>query len=303
MNVNFIPRLNVHRTFGPIVAGTVGEKVALGVKGGTGNGSLCLGESLEALLVVLIPKVDDTVTSNGRKCAVLPLESNTIDRVDVGIMAMTLERKRLLAGYFLQVVNTNSAFDTAHSKAVGIRKARNAPRLVFQRRVFATELARLLLTVVCNNLTTPRSDHEQIVFNVHVVYLVGQIKDPNGVLLPGVPEFQFRVPSARYNKICAAQKAHALDRCIVSTNLLWDIVGRVLSEFPHANGLVTATRENGAAISTKASRENGCFIFVVDCTQANDERESAIKYACKYVCMQERETDEAPVIDRANLLC
>jgi calcineurin-like phosphoesterase len=50
----------------------------------------------------------------------------------------------------------------------------------------------------------------------------------------------------------------------VRPNLLGSIVGRCLSELPHAHGLVGADRKDGLTVGGKASVQDGGVVGVID---------------------------------------
>ena len=61
VNVDFVARLDVHTALAPVVARGIRKHVTLGIEGRTGDGSLRLSKTLESLLVVLVPEIDNSV--------------------------------------------------------------------------------------------------------------------------------------------------------------------------------------------------------------------------------------------------
>ena len=61
VDVDFVARLDVHTALAPVVARGIRKHVTLGIEGRTGDGSLRLSKTLESLLVVLVPEIDNSV--------------------------------------------------------------------------------------------------------------------------------------------------------------------------------------------------------------------------------------------------
>jgi hypothetical protein len=165
-------------------------------------------KSLEPLLVVLIPKVDNTIRPNCGKRPKLIVKTNAIHCKNIGILTMTLEGKRFFPGDFGNILYTHASLDTPHSVTSRIRKGRNAPTLELQRALFSLMLLRLTLDIVSNDMTTGARYNHQTVPHVQVVTFVGQLQSSHWILLSGVPEFEHVVPTSGYNHIGAGKESH-----------------------------------------------------------------------------------------------
>ena len=73
MNKDFIALLRPATALAPVIAASIGKQVAWGIECRRGHRALNCIESLQALLVILVPVVDNTVTSACRKRSVASL--------------------------------------------------------------------------------------------------------------------------------------------------------------------------------------------------------------------------------------
>lgn len=81
---------------GPVVADGVREDVAVAVERRSRDGTADVGETLEAVLRILVPEVECTIGAGGREGSVDGVERDIVDSVDVchgGLwrLAMALE--------------------------------------------------------------------------------------------------------------------------------------------------------------------------------------------------------------------
>lgn len=72
----------------PVVGDRVGEDVAVLVEGSSSDGAADFGVTLEAVLSVLVPEVEGTVGAGGAEGAVLRVERDGVDRIDLGNVAV-----------------------------------------------------------------------------------------------------------------------------------------------------------------------------------------------------------------------
>ena len=79
----------------------------------------------------------NTYRSDGSKGHEAVVKGNVIDGKDVGLMTVTFEGKAILARDLLQVMNPDTSFDTTDRKACLVGEARDATRLVLERRILA----------------------------------------------------------------------------------------------------------------------------------------------------------------------
>lgn len=120
----------------PVVAHGVGEDISVAVKGGARNGPANSWVPLQAVLGVLVPEVEGTVTSSGAKCAVDGVEADGVDGVDVadvtvgwGSFTVALEGEVGRGILILDVLDSTATFDTADGEARGVGEAADYPRL------------------------------------------------------------------------------------------------------------------------------------------------------------------------------
>lgn len=72
----------------PVVTDCIGEDGTCVVEVGGRDGTTNLRVALETVLGVLVQEMEGTVTARGAKCAVLWVEGDGIDRVDIGDVAL-----------------------------------------------------------------------------------------------------------------------------------------------------------------------------------------------------------------------
>lgn len=102
----------------PVIAHSICENVTTVIEVTRGNGVGQAREPLETLLCLLIPKVEGSVRTGGAEGAVLLVEANGIDSIDIlrCRIAVTLEGKVLLATSFalLEVLQFCQVSETHH---------------------------------------------------------------------------------------------------------------------------------------------------------------------------------------------
>ena len=107
----------------------------LSVEGRGRDGHVCAGEGLQTLLAVLVPEIGCAVGSHREEGAPHLVETNAVHRVDVVVVAVTLEREILLRITVLDKVNGAATLDAAHGEARAVGEGCNRARLVFERRL------------------------------------------------------------------------------------------------------------------------------------------------------------------------
>lgn len=141
MHHNFIRGLRrvARVSLAPVIADSIREDVSIPVERRGGNGSSNIGITLETVLGVLVPEVERAVTSSGAKRAVLGVEGNRVQRVNVADVsgvawrfAVAFETEVRAVIFFLDVLDSAAAFDTTNCKASGVPKTTNRSRLPFQ---------------------------------------------------------------------------------------------------------------------------------------------------------------------------
>ena len=210
------------------------------------------GETLQALFVVLVPEIYNSIASNCRKGSVTLVETNAIDGIDIVILPMTLECKRFLPVHFGHIVNSHPPLDASHGIARRIRESGDASTLEFQRTFLPLMLLRLSLDIVRYNMPPSCGDHHQTIPHIQIVTFFGKLERPDGVGLPCIPKFKHFVPPSGNYQIGRGEEGYGFDGLIVRTNLLRDVVGGTLTQLPHPHGLICPDGEDGAAIGGEA---------------------------------------------------
>ena len=249
---------------GPVVRAGIGKDVALGIEGGARYLPVDGRKSLETLLVVLVPKVDHPVPTDGGKGPVR-MEGDGVDAVHVLLLAVTLEDEGILAGDLLQVVDAHPSLDAADGEARHVGKGRDAPRLKFQRTFLPAVLPRRARHIVRNNVSSGRGHHHEIAAHVQSVAPLGQFQCHGGVGAAPVPEFELLVPPAAHDHVAGGKISDVPHGGVVGANLLRHAVGGLLAELPHADGLVGAAGEDGVAVGREGRAQSRGLVFVIDC--------------------------------------
>ena len=191
MNVDFIGRTGgiELRSLAPVVATGVGKQVALGIEGRAryrlSNGL----KGLQTLLVVLVPKGDYTIGTDRGKGSKLIVKCNGVDAVHIAILSVTLEGKMILVSHLLDVLDSDTAFDTADGKARLVGKAADTARVVFEGRLFAGMFPGLWTADIVNqDVSGGGAHHHQISSDVQVVDSFGHLVFTGGAGTASVPE-------------------------------------------------------------------------------------------------------------------
>ena len=252
-------------SLGPIVAACVGKHVSLRVKVGARDGALNGLKALEPLFVVLVPKIHHTVAADRGKGPKLVVKANGVDAVDISVLSVTLEGKRVLALDFLYVVDRHTTLDAAHGKPGSIGEASDASRLEFQRGLFAGVLSRLAADIVRDDLTVGRSDHQQILPHIHCVNSLRHIQDTHRIRLPRIPEFKLSIPTTTDHEIGTRKKVDRLDGRVVNANLLgYSVRGSPSRELPHSHCFICTTAKYCPPVWRESRVQNIAILLMVD---------------------------------------
>ena len=191
MNVNFIGRAGSVelRSLAPIIATGIGKQAALSVKGrarySLSNGAKCL----QTLLVIFVPKCHHAIGTDRGKGPILIVEGNRIDTVHIAVLSVALEGKMILVSHLLDVLDSDTAFDTANGKARLVGKATDTARVVFEGRFFAGMFPGLWTADIVNqDVSGGGADHHQISSDVQVVDSFGHLVFTGGAGTASVPE-------------------------------------------------------------------------------------------------------------------
>lgn len=126
--------------FAPIVTDSVSEDIPGTIERGAGDRASDGGIALETMFGVLVPEVKGAVTAGGAEGAVLRMEGDGVDGVNVGdvaviggCFAMAFEAE-IGAGIFVfDVLDGAAAFDAADGESSGVGEAADDPRLPLER--------------------------------------------------------------------------------------------------------------------------------------------------------------------------
>ena len=164
----------------PVVADGVGEDGAVVVEGAGGDGAADGRVALQAVLGDAVPEVKCAVGAGGAEGAVLRVEGDGVDGVDVRhvvlgwvavafegevhagfCVSITREKKMLdsLLGIFLfHILDSTSTLNTPNRKSVCLGETANDSRLPLQRALNSliklrrlAEIDNIYITVCCSN--------------------------------------------------------------------------------------------------------------------------------------------------------
>lgn len=136
--------------FTPIVTDTIREDAARAIEIRRADGAAHLGIPLEPMLCVLVPEMEGAVAAGGAEGAVLRVEGDGVDAVDVGAVvcgaggggargggrgAVAFEGEVGGGVLFLDVLDGAAALDAADGEAGAVVEARHDARLPFQGRL------------------------------------------------------------------------------------------------------------------------------------------------------------------------
>ena len=124
--------------FAPVVADRVGEHVATPVEIGAADRAPHLRVALQAVFGVFVPKVERAVGAGGAERAVLWVEADGVDAVDVADIArvgwrlpVALEAEVGARVFLLHVLDRAPSFDAAHREPCRVGEARHHAGLPF----------------------------------------------------------------------------------------------------------------------------------------------------------------------------
>mmetsp|Transcript_31532 Transcript_31532/g.76271 ORF Transcript_31532/g.76271 Transcript_31532/m.76271 type:complete len:263 (+) Transcript_31532:538-1326(+) len=221
------------------------------------------GETLQALLIVLIPEIHNAITSYSRKRPITLMKADAIHRVHITSLPVALECKRILPVNFGHIMNAHPPLNTSHGISGRIGKGSNAPTLKLQGTFLPLMLLRLTLDIV-RYYVPPRGCHDhQTIPHVQIITLLRKLQCSHGIGLSCIPKFKHFIPASRDDQISRGKKCHGFDGLIMRTDLLRDVVGWTLTKLPHAHGLIGSDGEDGAPIGGEAGIEHGRVVFVV----------------------------------------
>mmetsp|Transcript_22079 Transcript_22079/g.32255 ORF Transcript_22079/g.32255 Transcript_22079/m.32255 type:complete len:224 (+) Transcript_22079:447-1118(+) len=194
------------------------------------------------------------------------MKADRVDRIDIGIiLPVTFEGKALVLIHGLAIVlYSHATLDAPDSKASHVGEAGDAPRLKFERRFLANMLPRIRGDIVHEQMSSGGGNRHDVTPNVQIVAFPGQIHRSGGSGTSRIPEVEFIIPPPGDDDVRGGDEGDRFDGLCVGPNLLrWGVVRRLLSEFPHPNGLVRSGSKYGRSVGCEAGREDRGIVFVV----------------------------------------
>lgn len=215
-----------------------------------------------------VPKVEGSVGASGAEGAVLRMEGDGVDGVDVGHVtlrrvAMTLEGKVGARILILNILNCTPPLNAADGKTVSLGKAAYDSGLPFEGTLGGFIEFGGLVEGDNVDVSVGRTNHEELSFYVHCVHALLTLDGRDGISGSQVPVLDGFVPRARNDHgrlgIGRSEILDAADRLIVHG----DLRGRigVGAEIDHACRLVGASPNDILAIRRPGTAQDGRFVF------------------------------------------
>ena len=128
----------------PVVRDGVREDVALAVEGADGDRRARLVELLEPLARLLVPKVEGAVGAGGGERAEGRVEGDAVDRVNVVVLAVALEREVLRLVLLVDVLDGDAAWSGGNWRSASsvAKCAENCAEVRRELRRIAPRIAR-----------------------------------------------------------------------------------------------------------------------------------------------------------------
>lgn len=233
-------------TLAPIVADGVREDVAVLVEVGCRNCAAHVRVPLETVLGVLVPEVEGAVGAGGGEGAMLRVEADGVEAVDVanvaiisGGLAVAFEAEVAAGVLVLDVLDGAAAFDTADCEPLGVCEGLDAACLPLEWRWDRLEEGAWGLQVDDVDVAFGRANDEHVVTRVHGVDALLACECGDRGLLAQVPVFDGLVPGTGDQDLGVVDVAglDALDSIVVSGDLS-RIAGVAAAQVKHAGRLV-----------------------------------------------------------------
>lgn len=231
----------------PVVANSVRKNRARLVERRRRDAAADIGIPFQTVLGVLVPKVKGAVAACRAECAVLGVERDIVDRVDVchaalRRVAMALEGKVEAGGEIskteaddraeeiriflpsvlvLHILNGATAFNTANGEALRVGEATHNPSLPLQGALQRLVKLGGLFEVDDVDIPICRADDEEVVSNVHGVHALLALQRSHRLGTPEVPVLDSLVPgpSDRHWGAVRLEVSHASNGRVVLCNL------------------------------------------------------------------------------------
>lgn len=158
----------------PVVAYGVCKDAAAGVECGGNDASSDSRVSLEPVLGVLVPEMEGAVATGSAESAMLRVERDVVDRVDVcdvalRWVAMALEGEIASSILLFHVLDSTTSLDTADSKARGIGEATDNTGLPLERALQSLIEFERIRQVDDVDVSVGGSHHKKVVADIHRV--------------------------------------------------------------------------------------------------------------------------------------
>lgn len=244
----------------PIIAHTIRENIALPTEVRRGDGSAHLRVPFQSMFGVLVPEMERPVRAGGAEGAVLRVEGDGVDGVDVCVAAapdarlsgaVAFEGEVRRSVFLLDVLDGASTLHAADGEAAAVVEAGDDSRLPFQGRLHGFVEFGWVVEVDDVDVAVCGRDDEEGVDDVHAVdaFLAGDGGDGGG--LAEIPVLDGFVPGAGDEHLGVllgdVDETGAADGSIVRGDLLGGggVAGR---EIHHAGCFVGASSNNFGAV-------------------------------------------------------
>eukprot|EP00326_Haptolina_ericina_P036993 CAMPEP_0181252026 /NCGR_PEP_ID=MMETSP1096-20121128/47230_1 /TAXON_ID=156174 ORGANISM="Chrysochromulina ericina, Strain CCMP281" /NCGR_SAMPLE_ID=MMETSP1096 /ASSEMBLY_ACC=CAM_ASM_000453 /LENGTH=254 /DNA_ID=CAMNT_0023349727 /DNA_START=390 /DNA_END=1156 /DNA_ORIENTATION=+ len=136
-----------------------------------------LAEGLEPLPRVFVPEIESAIGTRGGKSAERRVERDTIDRINVLVFSMALERKILAGVTVMYMMDRHATLYGTEAETLLVWEARYTSALILEGRSNCAEDLRWVRHVDNDHLAVSSGDNEQRVSHVHAVCALGQLQD------------------------------------------------------------------------------------------------------------------------------
>lgn len=251
----------------PIVADCVRKHSTLAIEAGSGDRTANIWIALETMLGLAVPEVECTVRASSAERAMLRMEGDGIDGIDIGLifvvgrgLSMALEREVVRGVAFFDVLNCAATFDTADREAVVVGcEAGDHAGLKFQWRLNGLVECVGLVEVDDIEVTVGRAHNQELALCIHGVDALLTIDRRGRLVAAEIPIFDCLVPRGCDENGCVVDvgEGTATDRLVVGGEGLRCHVAR--SNVEQAEGLVSADANTFGTVLRPSAIESRCF--------------------------------------------
>lgn len=211
----------------PIVTDRIRKDVAIAIEIRRSDATSHFRIPLQAMLSVLVPKVESAIAARSAEGAVHWMEGDGIDRVDVAGVAdrgaaVALEAEVVALVFVIHVLNSASTFDASHRESRAVREGADDACLPLQRRLDGLVEVGGIFEVDDLDPAFRGADYEHLVVaHVHAVDAVFALDACDWLRLPQVPIFDCFVPATgdEHWAVVEHNRFYAADRLIVRCDL------------------------------------------------------------------------------------